>query len=88
MLEQAAGTGQQIVVYRSTDTNATRGLGLTGDLVARVGEDAARRAADGWSIAAYDTTVLRSGGFTVLGAENEEPIDIAVTVVYRQRPAG
>ena len=83
MLVRQAGAGQVIVVYHSDDDKRTKGEGLSGDLVVRVAEDAAERDAEGWSIVAYDSTILGSYGFSAASAE---PKSVAITVVYRKRP--
>jgi hypothetical protein len=83
MLERAMGTRQAIVVYTSEDEDRTKGEGLSGDLVVRIAEDAARREADGWLIAAYDTTWLTSRGSTGWVGQLH-PNDVAITVVYRR----
>jgi len=86
-----AGPDQLIVVYETAERDELRRKGLTTEFLHSIADDAARRAADGFAIVAYDsleTAGYGTSGGIVFNTGDEHPLDIAVTVVYARRPAG
>jgi hypothetical protein len=86
-----AGPDQVIVVYETAERDELRRKGLTTEFLQSIADDAARRAAEGFAIVAYDsleTAGYGTSGGIVLNTGDEHPLDIAVTVVYARRPAG